>query len=391
MKAISDQFRAGSVFKDQSKLSFDYVPEELPHREAQASKLTQLFKPILSEPMSQHVLLVGGVGTGKTALTKRFCQEFESYGAESGQPVEWIHINCRQRKSPSMVMLKVMGHFDRGFPDRGFSVPEMFEILKKHLDKRHTRLIFALDEADVLIKKSGSDLIYSLTRFQEEESSIKGGVSLILISQKDVLDYLDEATLSTFKRSNTIRFDPYTAPQLKDIVEQRIDLAFKAGVVDVEVPELIGDIASEYGDARFAIEILEKAGEICNGEGAQEVGAEHVRAAKAHTKSTISTSTIKGLDKQHQMVLLAVARSLRKKVFSKTGEVEKVYGVITEELGEKKRGHTQFWTYLQNLDAEGFIEAKATSKGIGTTTMISLPDIPANEIEKILSEILKLI
>ena len=60
------------VLKDPSKLSFDYVPERLVHREKQMDRLWMLFRPVL-EGASQTAFLIGNVGTGKTATSKRFC------------------------------------------------------------------------------------------------------------------------------------------------------------------------------------------------------------------------------------------------------------------------------------------------------------------------------
>ena len=76
-----------------------------------------------------------------------------------------------------------------------------------------------------------------------------------------------------------------------------------------------------------------------------------------------------------------------------TGEVENAYFIACEEFNEKKRGHTQLWSYLKDLDNLGIIEAKKGAKGIlGTTTLVSLPDIPASVLEeKVVSLLKKLI
>ena len=66
-----------------------------------------------------------------------------------------------------------------------------------------------------------------------------------------------------------------------------------------------------------------------------------------------------------------------------TGEAEEGYAVACEEFGERKRGHTQFWKYLKELDALGLIDAKVSRNGmVGKTTMISLPEIPAKVLEE---------
>lgn len=377
------------LLKDVSKLSFDYVPERLVHRERQIERLWTLFRPVLEGGVSQTALLLGSVGTGKTALSKRFCMDFtDAYRRETG-PIDFLVVNCRQRPSENAVLLRIVNHFDPGFPDRGFSSAEMLRTIRGHLTKRRMHLIVVLDEVDVLLRRGAGDLIYSLSRFDEEKVEGRGSISLILISQKYVLDMLDPASLSTFRRANTIRFDRYSMRELQDIVAQRVDLAFYPGTVREDSVDLIADIASEFGDARFAIELLEKAGMLAEEEGAAQVEPEHVRGAKALTYSIVTESKIADLEKQHQLVLLSIARSLKERAYVTTGEVEKVYRIVAEEYGERPRGHTQFWTYLKELTDYGLIETKVGGESSGgRTTCISLPDIPAKVLQKKLEEMI---
>lgn len=385
-----DELRGKSIFKDIDKLSFDYVPKELPHREEELKKLARIFRTILTSNMTQNVLITGKVGTGKTVISKHFCSNFCKFALKNNKNVDYIFINCRKRSTESMVMLKIMSHFQKGFPDRGFSVGEMFEILAKNIEKRKTHLIIILDEVDSLIKRSGSDLIYTFTRFSEEEEYKKLPISLILISQKYVLDMLDQASISTFGRSNIIELGKYNREELCNILKQRVELAFRSNSVDEEIIELIADIASEWGDARFAIEILLKSGMIADEERKENIEAEDVRTAKASIYSVVTEEKLKDLDKQKKLVLVAIARALKNKAFATTGEIENAYFVVCEEHNEKKRGHTQFWNYLKDLDNFGIIEAKKGAKGIvGTTTLVSLPDIPAKVLEEKVSSLLE--
>ena len=375
--------RSSKVFKDPSKLSFDFVPDRLVHREAQLSKLWMLFRPVLESGLSQTAFLIGSVGTGKTATSKRFCLDFVKEAQEKQRAVDFVMVNCRQRNTESSVLLRLVTHFDDHFPDRGFSSAEMLRSLRKHIEKRKLHLVVVLDEADVLLRRGAGDLIYHLSRFDEEKVGGKASMSLILVSQKYVLDMLDSASSSTFKRANAIQFERYDGKELADIVSERAELAFYPQAIDPECAELIGDIASEFGDARFAIELLEKAGMLAEENGDSRITAEHVRAAKALTYSVVTESKIDELDKQRKIVLLSIARSIRNQTYVTTGEVEKVYKVVAEEFGEKARAHTQFWAYIQDIANEGLIETKVLgdSAGGGRTTYISLPDIPAKVLE----------
>ena len=389
MKAALEALKRSRIFRDQSKLSFDYVPDELPGREEQMDALGRLFRPVVYEKMGQHVLIIGPVGSGKTAVVKRFCSHLSDAGMENRRVIEKVHVNCRTRKSESMVMLSILNHFDQRFPDRGFSIPEMLEILKKHLKKREIHLVIILDEADVLLKRAGSDLIYSFTRLQEEDSDLLGSISLILVSQKKVTDLMDPASLSTFKRTNVIDFGRYTKEELEAIVDQRIELSFQPSCVDPGVSDMIASMAEEYGDARFAIELLEKSGMVAEEKGADTVSPEHARFAKADVKPFVFEETIQQINVHEQIMLLAAARLLRRTAYCSTGELEDEYKAICESLNRKGLGHTQFWQYMKELDAFGIFTAKRSGKGtVGNTTLITIQDVPVTELIDYLEKML---
>ncbi|MGA1819873.1 MAG: Cdc6/Cdc18 family protein [Thermoplasmatota archaeon] len=381
MRTSLSALKRSRIFKDQSKLSFDFVPDELPGREKELDNLGRLFRPVVYERMGQTSLVTGPVGSGKTAVVKRFCDLLKDAGLENKRRIDAVHVNCRNRKSESMVLLSILTHFDSRFPDRGFSIPEMIEILKKHLKKRECHLVIVLDEADVLLKRSGSDLVYSFTRVQEEDPELLGALSLILISQKSIVQLMDRASLSTFKRTNVIEFGKYDREVLKQIVDQRVDLAFHPNVVEEGVSEMIASMSEEYGDARFSIELLEKAGMVAEEKGADMVVPEHARWAKAEVKPFVFEDTIHQLNVHEQIMLLAASRLLKNSAYCSTGELESEYQALCEQINKRPLGHTQFWQYMKEMDAFGLITTKRSGKGtVGNTTLITIQDVPVMEL-----------
>ncbi len=378
-----DGIQGRPIIKDHRALSFTYVPKELPHRDDQMRRMFSIFRSVAESGVSQNVLLRGRVGTGKTVLAKRFAMEFKDWAAGRDAAVEFEVVNCRRRTSNASVVLALTNHFDRAFPDRGFSVPEMLDVIKKFLVRDRIHYIVVLDEVDVLLRKSGSDLIYLLTRFEEEELKGFGSINLVLVSQENVLDLMDEASRSTFKPTNVIVFDRYGERELHDIVSQRVELAFHPHTVDEEVIGQMAAIAAETGDARRAIDLLEKSGQLAEEEAKDFVTPEHVRKANALAYSQLDTGRLDELDRPKLVALLAVARALKRDSTVTTGQVTKVYRVVCEEYDEKARGTTQFWKYIQELSARGIINAERVQAGAdGLTTHITLTEASAEDLEE---------
>jgi cell division control protein 6 len=392
MSLVEEELGGPSVFKDLAKLDFDYVPEALPGREEAIRWLTSTYRGLTQGAHREHALLWGPVGTGKTAVAKLFARSFKAALQKHARPFDVAYVNCRSRKSDGLAMLGIMGHFDPHYPDRGFSVGEMLRDLKRTLERKGSHLLVILDEVDALLKTDGSSLVYDLTRFNSEGGPSWAGVSLILVSQENVLPLLDPAALSTFKQTNTYEFKPYAAPTLEAIVGQRVELAFVPGAVDGDTVCLVADIvAAQSGNARLAIEILQKAGRMADDEGKQVVGPEEVRAAKAYSHDYITTSKLQQMPQHPLLVLLALARRLKKGgAYARTGEVEASYKVACEEFGTEPRAHTQFWKYLKQLEGAGFLLSRLSGKGqAGTTQLLSIPDAPARAVEEQVLALLK--
>jgi cell division control protein 6 len=373
------------ICSDHTKLSFDYVPDVLPCRENQLKELEMLFYPTTVSRVSQNVHLYGPVGTGKTVTARRFCINFKTQCQNSKIPFEYIHINCRQKMNEHNVTHSIISYFKHDFPDRGFSVQEMIQILAQILNAHKMHLLVVLDEVDVLLRKK-ADIIYNLTRINEDGVS-EGRISVILISQTNVISLLDTASLSTFKRSNIIRFEKYTGDELYLILHARALDCLVPGTYSPDLLRFIAEVASATGDARHAIELLENAVIRAEARGAHEILLEDVRDARSR-ECEIDMELLNNLDRQKKIVLLAVAHALKNRVEATTGEIERNYEMLCELYNEKKKGHTQFWKYVHELANLGLIHTKSVHTK-GTTTLVSLRDFSSKQISEILEKMLQ--
>ena len=379
------------IIRDDAVFSFNHVPASLPHRERQLAGLHALFGQVVRSGVPQTAFITGQVGTGKTVLAKKFCAELESAGQAAGRSIVAELVNCRNRDSPPEILHRIItSRFQEHLQERGFSVPQMLNILRGKLQKGRTHLLVVLDEANALLKKSGPELIYNLTRFDEDTGGAQGSLSLILVSQLNVYEFLDDATASTFKRSNTVTLPPYDEAELTDILLERARLGLHPGSWGREVLELSARLAAEEGgDARRAIETLHAAARKAETDGEGCVRADHIHGADAAGHGGLPVERLDALEEGPLLVALAIARAIRNKEFITTGAAEKAYAVVCEERGERKRGHTQFWKYLKVLDAHGVIDASTARESSGSTTAISLHDITPERLEAMLGTLLE--
>lgn len=384
-----------SVFKDESKLDINYVPSRLHHRGLQLNLLDQFFRFAIESPgkMTQRVLILGNVGTGKTVLSQHFGLNIMKEAEKRGVNLHYVHVNCRECKgSLFMILQRTILNFYPNFPKRGYSAEELLQALMQILDEENAYLILALDELEALIRSEGSDPIYNLTRIQEDRLKGSQRLSLIcILREAECLEELDLSTKSTLQR-NVIRLEEYSESQLEDILSDRVNLAFREGTVSVQTMNLIAELAySEGGNARYAIELLWRAGKYADASEMREVLPECVRKAAVSVYPVVRKDMIFSLSFHEKLFLLGVARHFKQTdvAYMSMGEAEDAYAIVCEEYGEEKRGHTQLWKYVRELSALGVIETKFSGEGQrGKTTFISLPRVPASDLEQELSRTL---
>jgi cell division control protein 6 len=385
-----------SVFKDEAKLDINYVPGRMPHREKEHRLLMEFFDFLLRYPerMTQRVIITGDVGTGKTALAQRFGADIILEANKKGVRLRYIHVNCREYRGSLLLILQhAVAVFRPNFPKRGFSAEEILSTLAQCLDEENACVILALDEFDSLIEREGSEAVYKLTRLQEMRPGKPQRISLICVLRElKLIEKLDASARSTLQR-NVLSLEKYSEPQLVDILNDRVPMAFEPSAVPEDTVSLIAELAQlESGNARFAIELLWRAGKYADAEDAGVVLPECVRKAVSSIFPTMKKTELDSLGLHERLFLLGVARVFKEseRAYASLTEVEKAYAVVCEEVGEKPNSHTQVWKYAQLLSDLGFLRTEVAPVATrGRSTRVSLPSIPAGELEKALCAILE--
>ncbi|MFH1256724.1 MAG: AAA family ATPase [Candidatus Diapherotrites archaeon] len=375
------EFARQTVFRDRNLITPHYTPKELPFREKQIKEISELLAVTLKGKKADSILIYGKVGTGKTSVTKHVMQQLTEFSRSKGIKVDGCYVNCRTHNSKYKVLSKIAKEL---LPDEnlfGFSAAFVYE---KILDvaKQGKEIVAVLDEVDKV--KDVNDLVYSLTRGNDEIEN--GSISLIGISNNLLFkEQLDARTKSSLCEHEMV-FAPYNAEELKAILRQRAEIAFKESVVQESAINLAAAYAAqESGDARRAVMLLLMAGEISDRMEKEKVTEEEVRKAKGKVEEEIIFNMISTLPQQEQLVLYTIAAlSMEKKPMQKiTGEQEKgvlFSGEIYDEyLRIAKKFKVQsisarwYREYISELETYGLILTTNSGKGIkGQTRLIKL-------------------
>ncbi|MGA2664297.1 MAG: AAA family ATPase [Nitrososphaerales archaeon] len=372
-----------SVFRNESVLVPEYVPPTTPHRGEQMRALEAYFQGVVerSGQMSQNVLLSGPIGSGKTMCAKKLGVTLEKSALLYGNRLKFFHVNCRIDRSLQAVLTKCLRFLGHGYPSRGFGFEELLQSFFEVLTEDRIHLIVAFDEVDSLVT-SDTSALYTITRLREVSQGAQVFSSLLI---SKTLDYLKSADLSTLSslQWNSISLDPYSSQQLYDILQSRSQDAFNDGCVDDDSLELAAEIASTYGDARYAIDLIYRAGKMAELADSPRVAPEHVRRAKASLPPQFKKEELVYLGKHQRLILVSISNLLKKSesAYITIGEAEKSYDALCESMGVPANHHTQVWNDINELSRKGIIETQISGKGVrGRTTMIGLSLVSAEQL-----------
>ncbi len=382
---VFSQVLKSSIFINREVLRPDYIPDELPHREEQITKLGSILASSLRGYRPSNVFIYGLTGTGKTVVTKYVIKKLYNKAIEIGMDIIQCYINTRQDNTTYRVILRLAECVGLRLPFTGISTAEAYRRFLRALDSRGGIMIVVLDEIDFLVKRQGDELLYRLTRSGDDLHNSK--ISIIGITNDlRLVEDLDPRVRSSLGEIEMV-FPPYNAIQLEDILKRRAKISFNPNSIDEGVISFCAALAArEHGDARRALDLLRVAGEIAEREGSTIVTREHVHKALKEIEKDRASEVIMTMPLHSKLVLLSILYLTRNGNKTTTGDVYTYYKSLCSKIGIESVTQRRISDIIGELDMAGIITARVISRGrYGKTRIISLA-VPEDVVIKTLRE-----
>ena len=367
------------IIVDPTVLNNDYIPNKLPYREKQIVSVGQSIALVLKGNKCSNLLLYGKTGTGKTVVARYVTEKL----LERAGNIKLIisYSNTRISNTGYRILLDLANSVDLKIPFTGLSIGEVLKRLSIHISQKKYFIILILDEIDYLVKTHGDDLLYDLTRINENLQP--GFLSVIGISNDlNFKEFLNPRVLSSLSEEEIV-FPPYTAIEIKSILQQRASIAFEKESISQGAINLCSALAgSEHGDARRAVDLLRIAAELAEREGANKLEENHIRLAVQRIEQDRINDALTSLPVQAKSVLFSILESNSN---CTTGEVYDNYKIICKKIGIEILTQRRISSILSELDLLGIITASIVSHGrYGRTKKITNTVTP-----QIIKEVLK--
>ena len=443
---FDDLLEGDPIFENKEVLRPSYTPHKLPHREEQINNMATVLVTALRGDTPSNILIYGKTGTGKTASAKFVSEELENTSQKYEVPCEVQYINCEVTDTQYRVLAQLANKFiekneaviDRKLdaladlreratdaadaetvlansdpegegpfesveelddrieeletdreefepaPMTGWPTDRVYQTFFDAVDYHERVVVIMLDEIDKLVEKSGDDTLYNLSRMNSELDNSR--VSIMGISNDlKFTDFLDPRVKSSLGEEEIV-FPPYDATQLRDILQQRSEVAFKSDSLNEDVIPLCAAFAAqEHGDARRALDLLRTAGELAERDHTDEVNEDHVRKGQEKIELDRVVEVVRTLPTQSKLVLYATILLEKNGVHNiNTGEVFNIYKRLCEEIDADVLTQRRVTDLISELDMLGIVNAVVVSKGrYGRTKEISL-SVPIEETEAVL-------
>ena len=369
------------IIKNPNVLRHDYIPSRILHRDKQQELVTQALLPLYKKSIPPNLLVYGKPGTGKTLVIKKVLTQIQNRVDKNSHRIKIATTNAKDQSNLYNVLVdlgrqlglksKKTTNDKLWLPSTGLSISEVFNRILYSIEKNKINTVFLIDEIDHLAKlidKTGKDILYSITRANLKLKN--GSLSLIGISN-DIRfkEQLDPRVISTLSEEELV-FPAYVTNEIKEILEDRIPLAFEENSVSSGALNLCASMACrEHGDARRAIKLLDVAAKTAELNQDVSITDEHVRLAAQKIEIDKEAQQLNAFSLHEKLLVIVIMKSPN----ISTGDVYSAYKSLCKITHQNTLTQRRTTQMLNEIELSGLISGKMIHQGIhGNTKKFNL-------------------
>ena len=390
------------IIKNPNVLRHDYIPNRILHRNKQQELVTQSLIPLYQKSIPPNLLVYGKPGTGKTLVVKKVLKQIQDRVDKNSYKIKIAITNAKDQSNLYNVLVdlgrqlglksKKTPNDKLWLPSTGLSISEVFNRILYIIEKNKINTVFVIDEIDHLAKlvdKTGKDILYSITRANLKLKN--GSLSLVGISN-DVRfkEELDPRVISTLSEEEIV-FPAYETNEIKEILEDRVPIAFEENVVSAGALNLCASMACrQHGDARRAIKLLNVAAKTAELNQANLITDEHVRLASQRIEVDKESQQLDAFSLHEKLLVITIMKSPN----ISTGDIYSAYKSLCKIIHQNELTQRRTTQMLSEIELSGLISGRMIHQGIhGNTKKFNLtvsPELVKNTLksEETFTEIL---
>lgn len=380
-----------SIIIDSKWLDEDFIPEKLLFRQKQIFELDYIKTSLIDEGRSaSDTILLGGPGTGKTALLRDLLAKSRQLLTRAPNlKVKVAYVNCDLISNERTFWIKLATELKTYYT----STTSLDQVRSSVLeDLVSNLLLIMIDEID-LISLENPEILDAIT------NTLARTRNVTVIAAANRKDWAKKLGLKNTFKPKTIQCPEYNEDQLRQLCQERINKAIRKPHKTVD-PKVIGLLSNRAhrlgGDARKLLKMLHIAVEDADRKGKNKVGIEEAEFAIAQIddKEHLLIDSLKNKSHDVHAVLLSIL-NLNQVVKDeddfgvRSGDVLEEYkSIIAEKEGLDPLKYRSVMDIIQNLLLEGFIDrTRARARGNVWYYELNSEFVSADDIVKTLMQL----
>ncbi len=340
-----------TLYKRRNTLKVEYVPDDIVGRDNEIEEYEAALQPIINGEYPDNIFIYGKTGVGKTAVTNFLLNELRDSAAHFEIDLTVISLNCDGLSTSYQAAISLVNNL-RGHENISLRLPSSIQSLPPSLDelnKLSGSVIIVLDEIDHI---TDDTFLYQISRADNNGYIDNIQLGIIGISNDSTFREQLDAKVQSSLCETEISFPPYGTEELQKVLEQRAEIAFHESALEDGVIPLCAALGrQDGGDARRAITLLRKAGDLARTENADSVTTDHVERAQEKLEAQQSMDIMRDLTEHEQLTLYALTTlAAEEETPARSRIVYQRYKELCEFQGREPRTARRMRSFLSDFE-----------------------------------------